>query len=397
LNERSQFPQTPWSWHISDVIYDSILSYGYTVAGVQSALSGYFVLKYQLNGKWGLIHIPGRNTVLADDFLESIGRPSVLGRMRITEAKYDKIVEDHFVDDGLFNVLQDGKWGLLEIISTHPDDLLKKDNQVVKIWSDQLYKGNWDTIPLLVYKSYKEPIPFIRQVRKDGKYGIVKLNQQKNEIEYLIDCDCDYKIKNVSNQLLICEKTEQGKVVIFDIAKNKKFEMSIPNKPLFDYKVISIDTIPDNKQETHKTFLMLGFGSFYLDKRYYNKGSELYFIDLGTQKLKAIYKDTTAIYNFFDGVHGVLIMKKINTQKGVVCEFIDLETSNTVFSLPPEKKEYTYNITNRYNQYYSCDYLNISARYYKLKDKDGSTKYGNVGCYDYRTKKYKKGKCPACY
>lgn len=406
LKEMSQIPQTPWSWYISDVIYDNIETYGFTVAGVQSALTGFFVLKYKLDGKWGLIYIPGRNTVLADNFLVSVGKPSVLGNIRMTEAKYDSILDPHILD-GLFNVLLNGKWGLVEVISTHPDEVYNKGHSGFKEWRTQFYEGNWDTISIHTSSYFKEiEANYYRKVQKNGKWGLIKIQTDTKSIEYLIPCvNESHNEIHSTYPIGVFYSTIKGEkdTVFFADTKtniNHKFPISLEEGWRVTVNPIEFDTLPDKTTDKlHKRYVMI-------ELRDTNDiCKEMYILD-ESKNIKASFNKEDTEYKHYVSSLGVLISSKKNIGMQNLFELFCLEKGKSLFSIKVNKnvsidayqtgtdylfrKAFIENDGTYYHSYNNC----ILQMYLVFVASETGKKDKVIGYYNFLSKKFYKKKPP---
>lgn len=188
-------------WYVSDLKYDSIVYLSYydqfSYFNERFGRHSYCILKYKLDGKWGLIYVPTIRSKYSDNPLESSSIPSALGYMRMTEPFFDKIKleEKLYPRDylahleplhGFHNVKINGKWRIAQVICEHTSILYdsKKPAYKPKLRM-HLYDAIWDSIPRKYIRNKSEH-EYCFKVFQDSLAGVVccDIVTQKEELVF---------------------------------------------------------------------------------------------------------------------------------------------------------------------------------------------------------------------
>jgi hypothetical protein len=367
-----------WQWVVSDFIYDDLQPYEFE-SGIDL-----FTMKYRIGDKWGIMYsryIENINARLNSSQYVLYWLPLKFSKLQTTEAIYDYIGKRY--GDGLLDVVKTGKYSLVYLSppNVHLD-----------------YGEDFDTIPLLIYTSINNYVHFSRFVRKNGNWGIVKLDVEKKELDYVVPCHCDTvwdgrfrfpKSEITSRIVFLCEKRSNQKIVIYD----KKDSLSVN----FNYKVpiyhygggVLIDTIPNESTETHKKYALIHLGIYYESTGLLNKGYCL--VDMQSGETTFYIDDDSTAYEIFFGYHGIIIEKQIKTETSTIFEYVDFITGEQKMVLE-SKKDISYITQTPIYHESKDDYLLIMM----MKEKKGEKKFTYKYYYDFRKKKFFKGKCKGC-
>jgi hypothetical protein len=364
-------------WEVSDFVYDELVS-----------ISHFAALRSKKNGKYGMIYI--RTNFNCSRGFFTICSFDGLGGIDSTGAIYDEPF--WYNDDGILNVKLEGKYRLVKCL-----DLLGSPAK----WDMYTYPETFDSIAK--YPNNRDPKHDYRLIKKDGKWGLVKINPVIKEIEYIVPCDCDtlltssYKTPNSpeKNPVFLCEKKAQQKAVIYYDSANS-MDVSNINKPVFHFYIFYIDTIPNEKEEMHKKYVHITLGSYDIQSKIFsNKGQCLF--DMQSGNTTFYIDDYNTTYEFFIGYHGIIIEKQTKTANGITYEYIDHETNSLKLTLKSNKKNISYRMSHTSRHGSTNDYLIIEM----IKEKEGSKSYLDNDYsykyyYDFRNKKFFKGKCKGC-
>ncbi len=404
------FPKNKIRWFTSEFLFDKIEHDAYIVERYNYTYNNsfgsqpYYVLKYQLNGKCGLIYIPCHDAVDYSGLQSYRGYPAYLGTSQVTEAKCDSIGKLHY--DGFYDVKVNGKWTLWEVIATPSNLGYNNGKQITKKWVDRIYSEYFDSPPQLVgyvggnYSPW-EFKQYYRYVKKGGKWGIIQLNQDRMEMKYIASCDCDtvdytrynsdvtYSTERSIGKgvVFLCEKRAQQKAVFYFNADSMVIDLKgFP--PIYNlYALYPIDTLIDTKQDKHLVFTPLEFGVY--DKALSKvKNRVICLIDLSRRKKTFFVEDDNTTYNLHYGHHGILIEKQTKTERGIQYEYTDFETGTLKLVIKP-KLNFKY-LT------WVTGYREITNDYVVIKEEKGDNALTAKYYYNFRTKKFRKGRCKGC-
>lgn len=368
-------PDNQWQWVVSDFSYDDLQQYRFEDKFY------IFAVKYRIKNKWGILYSYYTRVRDSKLYFGLSYLPSGFAKLQATEAVYDSIGKRY--EDGILDVVKNGKYSLL---------YLSPPNAHIE------YGGDFDTVPLLIYTGINDYVHFSRMVKKNGKWGIVKLNTEKGEAEYVVPCNCDTvwdgrfrdpKSNIKSDIVFLCEKRAQQKAVLYDVKDT--LTISIINKlPINHFGGGAlIDTIPDEKEGTYKKYALIDFGTYQKSKGLLNLGFCL--VEVQSGKTSFYIDDDSTTYEIFFGYHGIMIEKQVKIETGIIYEYIDFETGQQKLALKSQKN-ISYRVFGVVYHESQDDYLLIKM----IKEKKGEKEYTYKYYYDFRTKKFYKGRCKEC-
>lgn len=384
-------------WKVEDAIYDTIVKTHFDVDFYTDTTSGfgrrpYYVFKYKLNNKWGLFYIRGSGTYVKNSHWRVSDLPGFLGRLETTKSIFDEIGE--MIGYSLYEGKLNGKWTFLQVLYK-PDNYgankkWNKDHTTFEwelaplIWCDRTFNDSFDTIVPLGGR-YSERKYF--NVKKGDKWGTIKLDD-RGMLNQIVPCIYD-SIAREERPIIAYTDTStvlydyDGKTVEVQLVKDKdylEYSGSSIFKQYYIYFFLS-----------HQNFLnCANYGTGEITPR---PSYNIVVIDSATCRVIEIYKSSEGV--MYDRLIGedktsYLIRKVVQVEKGYMDYFIDLETKKVMFTLFRENEE-------KLGECYSIkeDYPkreNLSIIKYK-KRKKGDMKKKAIGCYDFNTKTYTKGKC----
>jgi hypothetical protein len=330
-------------WEISEFVFDELVQ-----------IAPFIVIRFKQNEKYGLIFVMGHfecGTVF------NICAIDGLGALFKTEAIYDEPF--WYQKDKILHVKSNGKYGFLEFVD--------KDTR----WLNYTYPDWFDTIPIFV-QNYR------RFVKKDGKWGLIKISPETKAVEYLIPfVSKSYKeiAYTFPVEVFYTKKAINDTVYINDTKTKLQYKLYLPTNE--DSKVyVNVLTYyeginTDANRESSKRYLMIGLCQDHPNAYIFR---EVTIIDTnGT--IKTAYKDSTAEYIIHKNPWGALIEKITNTGKNAILEFFDVETGDKMFTI----KTVSNSIIS------SCE-LDIPKIPLVLSAPGKKDKM--VGYYDFSTKKY---------
>ncbi len=388
------FPEEKIRWYTSEFVFDDIelISFGletfnYIYKNNSSLERTFVVLKYLLKGKWGLIYIPGSKAADYSGF-EVLGYPGNLGISRLTEPKYDTIGK--LYQDGLYDVKINGKWALWQVVAVPSNGGLRDGKYITQKWVNYLYPEYFDSPPKTVgdSRSYggKYFKPYYRFVKKEGKWGVIKINPDTTEMKYIVPCQCDtvaysrYREEfNNSDIIFTCVQLKQNKISVY--YNNQQLDIDLKVKPavFLCASLNIIDTIPNEKMEAHLTYERIRLLDYdKIAKKEIDMGYCL--VDLSRHSSTFFINDSVTNYELHFGYHDILIEKQIKTTLGTQYEYSDFEKGVKKIVIKP-KANTNYRVSSRSID----DYPSIME--YKL-GKDSKFKY----YYDLKEKKFRKDK-----
>lgn len=377
LDSLGKFGYLTPHWEISAFVFDELVP-----------ISSMAALRYKKNEKYGLIFV--RTHFYCDNSIFRICSIDGLGEVNSSEAIYDEPF--WFNDDKILHVKKNNQYQLFQPIEVEGMG-----------WINYTFNDWFDTIPLKIESGVREYEPLFRIVKKDSKWGVVKINHVIKELEYIVPCACDtvlyswFENPNSSkrNYVFLCEKTAQQKAVIYYDSANSMDVFNI-NKPVYHFFIFYTDTIPNEKVEKHKKYVHITLGSYDIQSKIFsNKGQCL--VDVQSGAATFYIDDDSTAYEIFLGYHGIIIEKQTKTANGITYEYIDHETNSLKLTLKSNKKNISYRMSHTSRHGSTNDYLIIEM----IKEKEGSKSYLDNDYsykyyYDFRNKKFFKGKCKGC-
>ncbi len=214
---------------------------------------GYTTIGYKKNGLWGMLFVQTHSGSGGGMFPSTGFYVDGLGKMTRRENKYDQITISE--KDNFYTTRLKDKYGFWEPIT------------------NEVYEPEFDSIPITKRKDYStEDLPRHRFVKKNGKWGLIYLNESTQTIEYKVPCLCN-ALGGINAELYYC-KGKDDTLQIYFTPTNKIL------KPIIEGNQIKLDFYwkPwDN--DTHFTFqkyigentLILGNDSIFYELRLRDK------------------------------------------------------------------------------------------------------------------------------
>lgn len=351
LDSLGKFGYLTPHWEISAFVFDELVP-----------ISNMAALRYKKNEKYGLIFV--RTHFYCDNSIFRICSIDGLGEVNITEALYDEPF--WFNDDKIVHVKKNNQYQLFQPIEVEGMG-----------WINYTYSDVFDSI-VLYPDYYKSAEKYYRLVKKDGKWGLIKINPEIRFIEYIVPC-INNSYKNISStsssEVFYTKKAVNDTIFIYDTKNKIQLKLNIPTDGdlKVDVKVLKFYSnynIQVKKNEKH--YLMVGLCE---DDPNAYRYKEITIID-NSSGIKAAYNDTNAEYILHKNQWGALIGKKTNTGKEAIHEFFDVETGEKVFTIKTDS-----------NAIISSCELDLTK--IPLVIENGK-KDKMVGYYDFSTKKYYK-------
>lgn len=299
-------------WVISEYLYDELKVFPYTIT-----------IRYKIGDKYGLLYF---NAHLDCAYgIWTICIVDGLGELYQTEAIYDKpfTFNKH---DKLLHVYSDeaGGYQLLDYVE-FADGHMK--------WKNYTHDQVFDSIVI-----YPDSETFAernyRTVKKNGKWGLIKIDKDSNSIEYIIPCinESNEDIWNRKFEVFYTKKAVNDTLHIVDTDKNLQLKLNIPTDGGLGVFIDILEFYA--KPESYKTlykrrYLMLGFNYDVGYKFFYNK---IIIID-HNGNIKSTYNEPNAEYFLHRNPWGFLICQKTTDGKQWIHDFFNLETGEQVFTI----------------------------------------------------------------
>lgn len=159
-------PEKERHWYVSDLEFDSV----YFLRGClrrEESIMEYTSVGYRVNALWGLIYIQS-HTASGYDFYAS-DYICCLGKQYRLPSKYDKILDGEL--DYFYTTYLGGKYGLWNPLT------------------GEEYQPEFDTVPIFLGKwDVNGKYDRLRYVRKNNKWGIIRMDKIQRMIKYIAPC-----------------------------------------------------------------------------------------------------------------------------------------------------------------------------------------------------------------
>jgi hypothetical protein len=403
----SDYPKEKIRWYVSEFLYErieevhpSIEHYNVTYEN-GFILQPYQVLKYRLNGKWGFIYMESKNGMAITTFEQS-SYPAYLGISKLTAPKCDYIGDLH--EDGLYDVKINGKWALWQVIAVPSNAGYHDGKPIYHKWVDHLYPEYFDSPPISIGYEYKYSggfYPYYRIAKKEGKWGAIKINEDTTQLSYIAPCNCDtvseteyeeqFKKRDI---VFLCKQKKQNKVALY--YDSNVLEIDLKGKPpesrIGALRVV--DTIPNGKMEDHLKYVKISLGIYDNNlKKTIEKGYCI--VDLRRRKSFFFVDDTSTTHDLYYGYHSILVQKQVKTALGIQYEFYDLETGIQKLVMKARIGS-QYRISSKAMYRPSMSDSDMPEDYLLIMELTSNQDFKYKYSYDFRTKKFRKGRCKGC-
>lgn len=390
-NLRLFIQKDQWHWEVSDFIYDSLQPYDYEkndpyldVYDIGKEHRGTlifppFSMKFLKEGKWGIMY--SMYNTARDSRMGSwlCDVPTGFAKLSTIEAKYDSVGERSI--DQTYITIANGKYGLLFAAPPHKTVIV--DNCFDTISSDKHFPALY------------------RGVKKDNKWGVIRLNYSNGEWEYIVPCLYNSPPEAhrglyayTDSSTVIYDYRKSGKIIELKLVKDKDYKDDT-RRFNFIFKYFCF-FIFESKFE-YPDCINSGTG----EVRYYNAYNIVVVDTISNQVIKSFISSKDTLYSFYSNTQyssekdiiGILIGKKVKSETGLIEYFQDFESDELKFSIDLSREGYENCHCYSNRLYECCD--NMPVVNYKER-KNGERKKVYVGYYNFETKTYKKGKCQSC-
>ncbi len=339
----TSFSESQKKWISSGFEFDSLLGFWIGTSHYKGGFS-YTTIGYKKEGLWGML-IVQTHTGSGSGIFPSAGFfVDGVGKLIRRKNKYDQITISE--KDDFYTTRLNSKYGFWEPIT------------------NEEYEPEFDSIPIVKIKDFSsEELPRHRFVKKDGKWGLVYLNEQTKKIEYKVPCLCN-GLGNLNAELYYC--MGQNDTLRFYSTKTKQtFKPLIDGKPIittfywrpwnnakfnyqayignpgwlvgtdgtFYYLNVKYDRyITLNKENNTREFFPVVANNFQ-DKT----TTSVYVIDMQQNKITLSFTDTTCSY--FSGYAPLIVKAHYDDKtKKYTREFYDDQTGVLKFSITTSEK-----------------------------------------------------------
>ncbi|MDD2982466.1 MAG: WG repeat-containing protein [Crocinitomicaceae bacterium] len=397
-------------WKVESTVYDSILKINFGIDYYSDTTSGfsrrpYYIFKYKLNNKWGLLYIRGVGTYLKNSHSSVPSIPGFLGQLEKTKPIFDEI--EKMIGYSIYKVKLNGKWTFLQVLykpaNYGADKKWNKDHTAFEwelaplIWVDRTFKDSFDTIVPLGNR-YDERKYF--NVKKGDKWGTVKIDDE-GALNYILPCIYDSIAKEYTpliaytdTSTVLADYDGNGKTIEIQLVKDKDYIEYSGSSKFNQYYIYSFLSY-------HKFLKCKNTGTGEMS---YGSAYTIIVVDsLKNQVINSFLSTEDVLYNYYLGwenqlgshnnkILGILIGKKVKTGNSFVEYFTDVESNELKFSIDLSKEGN--NDCHTYREWKYPDKLLPIINYHKIKNGERKKKY--IGYYDFQTQTYKKGKCKEC-
>lgn len=396
-------------WQAVELIYDTIVKHCFACPSYTDTVNGYrtepyYIFKYKLNNKWGLLYIKSPDSYLIKEgYRFSLNMDGALGESRKIEAVFDEI-DNRLISKSLYIVKLNGKWSFLQVMFKPPDydqDTLYHDHDMVivkkkfpKEWVGKVLEENYDTIPKIISNEG------LISVRKNNKWGVVRIDPISKELEYVLPCVYHKRPEGSStiraqtdSTTVIYNYDGKGKIIDLPLVKNNDYNYY---SNYVQFKQYGIFVFAANIEYQECT-------NYSSDQMYSKPSFIMMVIDTLTKQLVDRYVSTDSVmYDYIEGHYpfrdgskytliGILIKKKVKSENGFIDYYIDFETNKVMFSIPEARDGECYQIGGGFDCY--CEGL-VVLKFTKNKKGKRLTEY--KGYYDFNAKAFIEGKCKGC-
>lgn len=327
---------------------------------------GYSIIKYKQGSKWGLLYVQTAATSGGGIFPSSDFQVQGLGKLYQKPAKYDDIYDEQ--DDYLFPTVLNDRYGLWDPIR------------------NEEYDPEFDTIPVMLLGHPDH----IRYVRKNKKWGVVRLTGSDNSKINITPCKCN-EIREVWNGIYAC--TGYGdSITFFDTLRHEEYVPILNGNPLvFDSNLVTMRINPYGwgLQPSHPVSVEIIHKDTPASDYFHTYYNEIYFIDIKQHSVIA-YNDTSTRYMLLQSFKNGLILKTTLKKKDArtVYQFYSIENGEFRFSFQLDSN-YHWNAQSYFPK--GCrkedEWIYLEFYYYDKNDKRVT-----LGYYDHLHQKFSRRK-----
>lgn len=361
-------------WVLGDFEFDS-LKPQVIGASYYNRSFGYSIFKYSKAGKWGMIYLQ-TYTVSGDGMFPSAGFYAYeYGKLGIREARYDAILRSE--PDDFFTTYLNGKYGLWNVVT------------------GEEYISEFDTIP--VFKGGDGAKGWYglreRHVRKNGKWGVVRMDEETKTLNYIVPCRCG-KVSKVAPNTYACTGSRDT-ITLFNTITHTEYTPLVDGKPLIfsgDSMRISIYeyNIGEENPKGPKPLILSVTNNNNPPSDKSGGYNEFYWIDPVKQKVTA-YNDSGFYYNLYLGTTRLISQVKLHSSTPELdYNFYDLETKQFLFKFSLDS---SYTLTYGFYHPNKCSTQDDSIAEFYYYDKKDRKKV--VGYYNSTNKRFTRRK-PKC-
>lgn len=358
-------PENQRHWYISELEYDSVCFLRGTLQSDESQMQ-YSGIGYRMSGLWGIIYAQSY-TASGNDFWAS-DYICCLGKQYKLPAKYERILDREL--DYFYTTYLDGKYGLWNPLT------------------GEEYSPEFDTIPIYFGKNYfgSEYGDRLRYVRKNGKWGVIRMDKNLRKIKYIAPCQYN-RLEQVNKH--IHASVGYGDTLMFFFTNSDSNYMPTNNGVpiLFRRDSAKVVIYLNGDRNDSKRDITVKFGVLTGNT---NEYSEIYYIDT-LNKSTTSYCDTAYLYSTTSSDNNGLVYrrKKHPDEIKLKYEFFNINTAEFRFSFFLDS---AYRLKHEFVKQKST---NASYRVERFYYRDTDNKERTIGYYSHTTQKFtrKKPKC----
>ena len=244
-------------------------------------------------------------------------------------------------------------------------------------WKNYTYDEVFDSI-VLYPEDPDYAKEYIRSVKINGKWGLIKINPDSNSVEYIIPCinESPEDIGTRTYEVFYTKKAINDTILIVHIKNNFQLKLNLPTDGDLEARVVYLQfnsTLNSYEEEDKKCYIMLGLHD---STPIYNMYKAIMIID-HNGNIKATYNDPKAEYMTHRNNWGFLISRKTTNGIQWIYDFFDLETGEIEFTITTDQDAIIGNCNVRTPKVPLV--IVVSGKENKM-----------IGYYDYSTRKYYK-------
>lgn len=343
-------------WTISEYLFDELKVFPFDIT-----------IQYKIDNQYGLLYLVTH--LDCGTGIWTICSVDGLGELNKTDAIYDKPFD--FNDkDRILHVYssESGGYQLLEFVE-YADGYMK--------WKNYTYDEVFDSI-VLYPEDPDYAKEYIRSVKINGKWGLIKINPDSNSVEYIIPCinESPEDIGTRTYEVFYTKKAINDTILIVHIKNNFQLKLNLPTDGDLEARVVYLQfnsTLNSYEEEDKKCYIMLGLHD---STPIYNMYKAIMIID-HNGNIKATYNDPKAEYMTHRNNWGFLISRKTTNGIQWIYDFFDLETGEIEFTITTDQDAIIGNCNVRTPKVPLV--IVVSGKENKM-----------IGYYDYSTRKYYK-------
>lgn len=363
-------------WVMGDFEFDSLKVRIIGASGYDRYV--YTFIEFYKNNKWGILYLQTYTSSGGGIFPSAGFQAYSFGTIRRREARYDAILD--FQTDDFFTTYLNGKYGLWNVVT------------------GEEYISEFDTIPVFKGGNGAKGWHGLREryVRKNGKWGVVRMDEETKTLNYVVPCRCR-EVSRVDLRRMYYACTGSGDTItLFNTLNSTEYTPLVNGKPLiFSKDSMRISFIEYNIGEENpigpKPLVLEVENKNNLPPNKSGGCNQLYWIDPVNKKVTA-YNDSDSYYNYYLGTTRLVGQVKLRSSTAEIeYNFYDLETKQFLFKFALDSSSLLLCLFYHPPKHHQKDeYDMLELFYYDKKDRKKI-----IGYYNSNNKRFTRRK-PKC-